>query len=301
MAKTVLVTPPLRAIESALRTAIDAAIEVVRRRLQDDITVITTPTSLPGISYIDQLRSHVESADVLVADLSSTWPSVLVDVGYAEALRKPVLLLAQGLDEVPAPSRDRHVLLYSGPSPVHVGPRLQEALHVILSLPAGIPRAPRGAPVRNAARVFISYSHADRQYLDRILVHLRPLERAQLLVPWSDNNIRAGQNWRAEISHALEGARVAILLVSADFLASEFIATNELPTVLVEAEKKGGTRIVPVILKPCRFGRDSTLARFQALNDPKLPVVRMTEAESEELYAKLAAEIEMDVGFDAAR
>jgi hypothetical protein len=160
---------------------------------------------------------------------------------------------------------------------------------------------PGSEPGQSAARVFISYSHADREYLDRILVHLRPLEREQLIDPWSDNKIRAGQDWRVEIREALKGARVAVLLVSADFLASEFIATNELPNVLAEAEKKHGTRIIPIILKPCRFERDSTLSRFQALNSPKLPVVRMTEAEREELYAKLAAEIEMDLGFGAAR
>jgi hypothetical protein len=297
MGKAILVTPPLRLLESALRTAIEEAIRVVRERVQDEIDLITTPTSLPGSSYIDQLRNQIKNVDVLMADLSSPWPSVLVDVGYAEALRKPVLLLAQNLDEVPAPSSDRRVLLYSGPSSPHVQPRLEEALYSILSTHHEMPSAQLGEPSRNVARAFISYSHADTEYLDRILVHLRPLERAQLIDSWSDRRIRPGQDWRVAIGDALKGAKVAILLVSADFLASEFVASNELPNVLAEAEKKQGTRIIPVILKPSRFERESALSRFQALNSPKLPVIRMTEAEREELYARLAAEIETDLKF----
>jgi hypothetical protein len=130
---------------------------------------------------------------------------------------------------------------------------------------------------------------------------LRPLERAQLIDSWSDRRIRPGQDWRGAIGDALKGAKVAILLVSADFLASEFFASNELPNVLAEAEKKQGTRIIPVILKPSRFERESALSRFQALNSPSLPVIRMTEAEREELYARLAAEIETDLKFSVAR
>jgi len=51
---------------------------------------------------------------------------------------------------------------------------------------------------------------------------------------------------------AFAAARVAILLASADFMASEFIQTNELPQLLAAAEN-AGIRIVPIILKPCRF------------------------------------------------
>lgn len=85
------------------------------------------------------------------------------------------------------------------------------------------------------------------------------------------------------------------MLISADFLASDFIVTNELPPLLVAAEKRG-TRIIPIIVKPSRFVRDERLAHFQALNDPKSPVIKMGEADREELYAKLAETIELELG-----
>src|SRR5713101_5676457 len=99
-------------------------------------------------------------------------------------------------------------------------------------------------------QVFVSYSHADSEHLLRLKVHLRPYERKSLIDLWSDTSIRAGQQWKKEVEAALGRAAVAILLVSADFLASDFVAENELPPLL-EAAKKDGVKILPVILKPC--------------------------------------------------
>ena len=60
------------------------------------------------------------------------------------------------------------------------------------------------------------------------------------------------------------------------------------------AEEKG-TRIVPIIVKPSRFLRDKSLSRFRALNNPVQPVIRMDEAQREDLYARLAEIIEVDI------
>lgn len=92
----------------------------------------------------------------------------------------------------------------------------------------------------------------------------------------------------------MNGARIAVLLVSAAFLASDLIVTNELPPLLAAAEEKGA-RIIPVIAKPSRFLRDEKLARFQALNDPKQPLIRMSEADREDVYAGLAESIEVEL------
>ncbi|EGV33848.1 TIR protein [Thiorhodococcus drewsii AZ1] len=134
--------------------------------------------------------------------------------------------------------------------------------------------------------VFISYSHADTEWLKRLQIHLKPFERKGMISPWDDTKIKPGMKWKEQIIQALNASKIAILLVSADFLASDFIVDNELPPLLASA-KRHGTTIVPVILKPCSFA-ESELGVFQSANPPSKPVINMTEAEQEELFFKIA-------------
>ena len=73
-------------------------------------------------------------------------------------------------------------------------------------------------------------------------------------------------------------------------MASDFIVDNELPPLLAKAESQG-TRIVPVILKPCRFARHN-LGRFQAINAPSNPMISMNEGEQEFVYDQVAELVE---------
>jgi hypothetical protein len=93
-----------------------------------------------------------------------------------------------------------------------------------------------------------------------------------------------------EIEQALAAAKVAVLLVSADFLASEFITTNELPSFLAAA-KAEGTLILPVIVSPCFFLHTKELQQFQAVNSPNRPLLRMKKAEQEEVFLRVAERI----------
>src|SRR6266536_3499947 len=114
-------------------------------------------------------------------------------------------------------------------------------------------------------RVFVSYSHEDAAWLERLQVHLKPLEREGLVELWADTRIATGSDWRRKIEQAMSTAQVAVLLVSADFLASDFIAANELPPLLQRAELDGLV-IMPLILSPCLFEQTTSIARFQAVN-----------------------------------
>jgi hypothetical protein len=140
-------------------------------------------------------------------------------------------------------------------------------------------------------KVFISYSHADKEWLERLKRHLKPLIRDGRLDCWDDTHIRAGDNWQQEIRTALDTAQVAVLLISADFFASDFIDENELLPLLAAAQAKG-VRILPVILSASRFERSPDLALFQAVNPPNRPLDAMPQAEQESLLDRLAQTIE---------
>ncbi len=140
-------------------------------------------------------------------------------------------------------------------------------------------------------KIFVSYSHVDSDWLKRLQVHLRPLERDLDIEIWSDTAIQPGEDWRQEIEQAMEASRVAVLLVTADFLASEFVDTEELPRLLEAAEKRG-TLILPVILKSCLFSRTPRLSRFKAINDPMTPLVNLSVGAQETVFLAVAERIQ---------
>lgn len=151
-------------------------------------------------------------------------------------------------------------------------------------------------------QVFISYSHQDAKWLERLRVHLKPLEREHAVQIWDDTKIAPGAGWREEIERAVESAKVAVLLVSADFLASDFIAGDELPPLLSAAREEGAV-ILPIILSPSRFLRTKGLAHLQSVNSPSAPLIDMTRGEQEAVFVKVAECIEaaLDVAPDVSQ
>lgn len=99
-------------------------------------------------------------------------------------------------------------------------------------------------------RVFVSYSHADEAWKERVVRQLRVLEPEGVLEVWDDREIAGGDDWASAIEAAMASARVALFLVSASFLTSRFIGETEVPRML--ARRRGeGLRVIPVILSPC--------------------------------------------------
>lgn len=134
-------------------------------------------------------------------------------------------------------------------------------------------------------RVFISYAHADealRQELDK---HLTSLKRQGIIETWHDRRITAGQEWAAAIDGNLKAAKVILLLVSADFIASSYCYEDEMQEAMRRHEA-GEAVVIPVILRACEwtglpFGKLQAATRdgrpimkFQTLDDGFLEVIQ---------------------------
>ena len=156
---------------------------------------------------------------------------------------------------------------------------------------ARIAKLRKALDLRNP-KVFISYSHTDQEWLKKLRKHLKPLERQGAIDVWDDTKIKTSAKWADEIRAALASSKVAIVLVSADYLASEFINNEELPNLLISAENEGGVRIIPVILSPCRFLETPSLSRFHAANPPSKPLKGMSEVDQDYVLYGLSKEIE---------
>ena len=139
---------------------------------------------------------------------------------------------------------------------------------------------------------FISYSHKDSKFLEQLKVQLAYYARRGVVDYWDATKIQTGANWQKEVERAIEVTRIAVLLVSAEFLASDFIAKNELPPLLAEAQK-GGAIILPVILSACVY-EDTELARFQAFNSPSKPLLGMSKHQQQVLWTKIARHIMLE-------
>jgi len=119
-------------------------------------------------------------------------------------------------------------------------------------------------------KVFISYSHKDQKWFDDLKIHLEPLIREQNIKVWDDTQIEPGAVWRDEIQAALATAKVAVLLVSPNFLASNFISQNELPPLL-EAAKAEGVKILWIPLRASNY-KVTLIEQYQATHASDRPL-----------------------------
>ena len=104
--------------------------------------------------------------------------------------------------------------------------------------------------VRN--RIFISYSHQDEKLFKELLVSLKPWQDQGILDVWTDQRLKASQNWHEEIQQAIDSAAVAVLLISPDFMASDYIRKHEIPP-LVKAHEEGKLALTPLFLRPSQI------------------------------------------------
>lgn len=152
----------------------------------------------------------------------------------------------------------------------------------------------RRQPIPNPGRnlIFISYSHKDKEpWLSDLETNLKPFEFGSKT--WSDRMIPAGSEWHTEIKVATQRAKVAVLLVTPAFLASNYIREHELGPFLKEAEQ-GGVRILWIPIRHSVY-LETDLKKYQALSDPSKPLADMRGAQRNKAWVRICEKIKVEM------
>jgi len=118
--------------------------------------------------------------------------------------------------------------------------------------------------------IFYSYSHKDEDLRNELEKHLGVLKRNGVIAGWHDRKIAPGAEWGGEIDKHLETADIILLLVSSDFIASDYCYEVELKRAM-ERHAQRTARVIPVILRNCDW-RDAPFGKLQALPKDGKPI-----------------------------
>lgn len=267
----------------------DQAIEQAFPLSDKTICYVNETKLTPEKSYLAQLLSRRES-QFLVGDMGS-YSNFIIELCRQESVYRLINMLSFSNNDHFIDNHTPHSGMIDTPTKktarLDGGKSISSDKKVKMSENNYSKHEPSLSGRRN---IFISYSHNDERYMKRLEVHLKtvlPSLDSQLSI-WSDKLISPGADWEKEIRTALEHTKVAVLLVSTDFLASDFINGTELP-ILVESAQKGEVKLIPVLLSPCRYDL-SKLSRYQVINTNAVPLTKM-RGHRDELWDKVAQEI----------
>jgi TIR domain len=111
--------------------------------------------------------------------------------------------------------------------------------------------------------VFYSYAHDDEVYRERLVTALAPLRQAKFIAEWHDRKIEPGADWNAEIASQADSADLFLVLLSPEFLASDYCQGVEMERAFARV-KKGTAKVLPILLRPCLW-EVSTFSAIQMI------------------------------------
>jgi len=132
--------------------------------------------------------------------------------------------------------------------------------------------------MQGTVKIFCSYAHKDQTFLSTLKTHLFPLQRRGLIDTWSDIDISPGTDWEKKIETHLNTAHIILLLISPDFMASDYCYSKEMQRAL-ERHERDEARVIPIILRPVDW-QDTPLGKLQALPLTAKPVVLWTDLDA---------------------
>jgi hypothetical protein len=142
-----------------------------------------------------------------------------------------------------------------------------------------------------AIEVFFSYAHEDEELRDKLARHLSILRRHGVITAWYDRQITAGTEWAGEIDTHLNTANIILLLISADFLDSDYCYDVELKRAMERHETREA-RVIPVILRPVDW-HDAPFGKLKPLPKNGKPVTSWENRD--EAFVSIAKGIRMAV------
>ena len=144
------------------------------------------------------------------------------------------------------------------------------------------------------SKIFISYSHKDEVWKDRLQEQLGALAREGYFSVWDDRQVELGGDWFAEIKRELNQAKVAIMLISASFLNSSFILAKEIP-IMLSRRKQDGMLLIPLVIRPCAWQDIPWLSVIPGGYKDNVPLSKLSKHKREEAFAELTRKIKVHI------
>lgn len=129
---------------------------------------------------------------------------------------------------------------------------------------------PKPNPATLPHKVFLSYSHKDEEFKEKLDTHLSALKQTNIIDVWNDRQIPLGSEWDVEIKRELEESDVILLMISADFLASSYISEIEIPAAIARHDE-GSAIVIPIFIRPCDW-RGLPFEKLQGLPQNAKPL-----------------------------
>jgi tetratricopeptide (TPR) repeat protein len=142
--------------------------------------------------------------------------------------------------------------------------------------------------------IFIAYAKEDEAIVTELKSHLSPLERNQSAKVWYDGMVVAGEEWQSTTKNALQNAKIILLIISADFIASDECYNDSLKPA-IDLHNAGKCRVIPILARPCLW-QESPFAKLHPLPQNQNPIMSSSWKNQEEPYSQIADSLRVTIG-----